>query len=181
MDHPTTRPVHLRPGLVLLVALGGAVGTALRAVLAEALPPVSGWSWAILAINVVGAFCLGLLLGSLAARGEDVGRRRTLRVFVGTGILGGFTTYSTLAVDVAEFLRDGRVGTGSGYAALTVVAGLVAVVVGLLVARQLRPRPSNTDPAERPTAQPDPGRGRDPDHGRDPDRGPDPDRGRDPA
>jgi CrcB protein len=137
---PVERTPHLRWRLVLLVALGGAIGTAVRAVLAATIPEANGVSWSIFGINVVGAFCLGLLLESLAMRGADVGRRRAVRLFVGTGVLGGFTTYSTLAVDTAELLQDGRVATGVGYALLTVVAGLAAVVVGLLVASANRRR-----------------------------------------
>ncbi|KQS07524.1 hypothetical protein ASG04_15325 [Curtobacterium sp. Leaf183] len=124
--------------MIGLVALGGAIGTAVRAVLAEAAPAVDGVSWTILGINVVGAFCLGLLLEHLARRGPDEGRRQTVRLFVGTGVLGGFTTYSTLADDTARLLTDGRWGAGSGYALLSVVLGLVAVVGGLALAARTR-------------------------------------------
>ena len=127
------RPPHTHWSLIALVALGGALGTAVRALVAQALPAVDGISWTILAINVVGAFCLGLLLDTLARRGPDVGRRRALRLFVGTGALGGFTTYSTLADDTARLLDGGRWAAGSGYALLSVVLGLVAVVAGLAV------------------------------------------------
>lgn len=146
---PSSRPPHLRAGLVALVALGGAVGTAARAVLAQALPAVDGISWTILAINIVGAFCLGLLLESLALRGPDVGRRRTVRVVVGTGVLGGFTTYSTLADDTAHLLDVGRWGAGSGYALLSVVLGLAAVVAGLALATALRRRAASGPEATR--------------------------------
>ncbi|NII39400.1 CrcB protein [Curtobacterium flaccumfaciens] len=128
------RPPHARWSLIALVALGGAVGTAVRALLAQALPAVDGISWTILVINVVGAFCLGLLLEAFARRGPDQGHRRSLRLFLGTGVLGGFTTYSTLADDTARLLDDGRWAAGSGYALLSVVLGLAAVVAGLAVA-----------------------------------------------
>jgi CrcB protein len=134
------RPPHLRWGFIALVALGGAIGTTVRALLAAAFPAHDGISWAILAINVVGAFCLGFLLDALARRGPDVGRRRAVRLFVGTGVLGGFTTYSTLADDTAQLLDLGRWTAGSGYALLSVVLGLVAVVSGLWVAASTRPR-----------------------------------------
>ncbi|MBF4587904.1 MULTISPECIES: CrcB family protein [unclassified Curtobacterium] len=139
------RPPHLRWRFLALVALGGAIGTAIRALLAEAFPGHDGISWLILAINVVGAFCLGLLLEALAMRGPDVEGRRTLRLFVGTGVLGGFTTYSTLADDTAQLLDVGRWGAGSGYALLSVVLGLVAVALGVLIAGRLRPRPTGRD------------------------------------
>lgn len=134
------RPAHLRWRYLGLVAVGGAIGTGVRAVLAAAFPPGAGISWTILAINVVGAFCLGVLLESLAHRGPDVGRRRSLRLFIGTGVLGGFTTYSTLADDTAQLLDAGRWAAGSGYALLSVVLGLAAVAAGVGLAARLRPR-----------------------------------------
>ncbi|WP_144712446.1 CrcB family protein [Curtobacterium pusillum] len=134
------RPPHLRWRYLGLVALGGAIGTAVRALLAEAFPAHDDISWTILGINVVGAFCLGLLLEALAHRGPDRGRRRTLRLFVGTGVLGGFTTYSTLADDTAQLLVAGRWGAGTGYALLTVALGLLAVTAGVLLAGAVRPK-----------------------------------------
>ena len=139
-DTPSTPPPHLRWRLLGLVALGGAIGTGVRAALAAALPSVDGISWTILAVNVVGAFCLGLLLESLAHAGPDPGRRRALRLFVGTGVLGGFTTYSTLADDTARLLDVGRWGAGTGYALLSVVLGLVAAAAGAWIAGVRRSR-----------------------------------------
>ncbi|PZE73687.1 CrcB family protein [Curtobacterium sp. MCBD17_019] len=133
-----TRPPHLRWPSIGLVALGGAVGTAARTLITSALPSGPA-SWPVLGINVLGAFCLGLLLEALTRRGSDEGRRRSLRLLFGTGVLGGFTTYSTLAVDAATLLRTGHAGTAVGYGLLSVVAGLVAVVVGLVVAAVTRP------------------------------------------
>ncbi|TDN45104.1 CrcB protein [Curtobacterium flaccumfaciens] len=143
------RPPHLRWGFLGLVALGGAIGTGVRAVLADAFPAHDGISWVILAINVVGAFCLGLLLETLAHRGPDVGRRRTVRLFVGTGVLGGFTTYSTLADDTARLLDVGRWGAGSGYALLSVVLGLLAVAAGIWIAGRFRPRSATPEGSAR--------------------------------
>lgn len=139
------RPPHLRWRFLALVALGGAIGTAIRALLAEAFPGHDGISWVILVINVVGAFCLGLLLEALALRGPDVGGRRTLRLFVGTGVLGGFTTYSTLADDTAQLLDVGQWGAGSGYALLSVVLGLGAVALGIWLAGRFRPASTGPD------------------------------------
>ncbi|WIE74557.1 CrcB family protein [Curtobacterium sp. MCSS17_007] len=147
MTSATDRPPHLRWRYLGLVALGGAVGTGVRAVLAAALPAADGVSWTILVINVVGAFCLGFLLEALAHAGADVGRRRALRLFVGTGVLGGFTTYSTLADDTARLLDAGRWGAGAGYALLSVVLGLVAAAVGVWLAGARRTRGSRTGDA----------------------------------
>ncbi|MBP1299995.1 MULTISPECIES: CrcB family protein [unclassified Curtobacterium] len=141
MDTRTTdRPPHRRWRYLGLVALGGAIGTGVRAALAAAFPAVDGISWTILGINVVGAFCLGVLLEALAHAGPDLGRRRALRLFVGTGVLGGFTTYSTLADDTARLLDVGRWGAGTGYALLSVVLGLAAAAAGAWVAGARRSR-----------------------------------------
>lgn len=131
---PTDRPPHLRWRFLGLVALGGAIGTGVRAAIAAAFPAVDGIGWAILVINVVGAFCMGVLLESLALRGPDAGARRTLRLFVGTGVLGGFTTYSTLVDDTAKLLDTGRWGAGTGYALASVVLGVAAAAAGAWIA-----------------------------------------------
>ena len=127
------RPVHLRPGHLLLVAAGGALGTAARAALAEAFPPVDGVPYTILAINVGGAFLLGMLLDLLARRGPDRGRRRTLRLLIGTGFLGGFTTYSALAADSAVLIGHGMAGAGIGYALATLFIGAGMTWAGMAV------------------------------------------------
>ena len=134
-DAPTTsrgtRPVHLRPGAVLVVAAGGAVGTAAREGMSLAVPSIGGFPLAILLINVVGAFLLGLLLEALARRGADEGRRRTLRLLLGTGFCGGFTTYSALASATALLLVDGDAATGVLYAAATLLVGGLASWAGI--------------------------------------------------
>jgi len=136
-----------RLGDLALVAGGGSVGTALRFALSTAVPP-SAAPLAILAINVAGAFALGALLEAVAHRPGPASTR--LRLLLGTGVLGGFTTYSTLADDTAQLLDLGRWTAGSGYALLSVVLGLVAVVLGLWVAAATRPR---TRPESLPDAR----------------------------
>ena len=88
----------------------------------------------ILGINLLGAFCLGLLLSGLARLGPDAGLRRTVRIMVGTGFMGGFTTYSALATDTASLLGDGRIGAGLAYGLGTVVIGGLATWAGIAVA-----------------------------------------------
>ena len=140
-DTPDERPVHLRWRSIGLVVLGGTIGTGLREALALTFPAAPGTlPVTILLINLVGAFALGLLLETLVRRGPDDGRRRDLRLLVGTGVLGGFTTYSTLTDDTARLLAAGRWGAGSGYALLSVVLGLAAVGAGLWVAGLVRGR-----------------------------------------
>lgn len=134
------RPVHLRWRYVGLVAVGGTVGTLLRDVISALLPADGGVSWSIFWINISGAVLLGVLLEALAHRGPDAGRRRALRLLLGTGVLGGFTTYSTLAESTAALFITGHGLAGTGYALLTVMAGAIATAVGLVVAGWFRPR-----------------------------------------
>lgn len=126
------RPVHLRRRCLGLVAVGGMLGTSAREGLSLAFPPVAGVPITTAMINVVGAFLLGLLLESLVRRGADVGRRRVIRLLVGTGVLGGFTTYSALSTDTVLLLRDDP-ALGVAYALGTVLIGAFATLAGVLV------------------------------------------------
>lgn len=134
------RALHLRPGLILLVALGGTAGTAAREALSLALPPVGGVPTTILGINLLGAFLLGFLLDALARRGPDAGGRRGLRLLLGTGFLGGFTTHSALAADSAVLLGGSAIGPGLAYALGTVLVGAFATGAGVAAASVVRPR-----------------------------------------
>lgn len=107
---PSTLPVNH----AALVFAGGAVGTLLRALI----------------LNVIGAFALGALNGALAHRAESAGVRR-IRLLLGTGVLGGFTTYSAFAVMVAA----DPTGWTLASAVLTVVLGTAAAWGGLALAR----------------------------------------------
>ncbi|WP_378148706.1 fluoride efflux transporter FluC [Cnuibacter sp. UC19_7] len=132
------RGVHLRPGLILLVAGGGAIGTALREAVSLAVPAVGGFPAAVFGINLVGAFVLGFLLEALSRRGPDTGRRRLLRLGLGTGVLGGFTTYSALAADSAVLLTGPEAWLGVVYALATVVLGAGATLAGIALASPRR-------------------------------------------
>lgn len=129
-----SRALHLRWASIGLVAVGGTVGTAAREALSLAFPTqASTFPWTIFAINVVGAFALGLLIESLSRAGDDSGRRRRVRLLLGTGLLGGFTTYSAFAVDAALLLRAGEAAAGLGYAIATLLVGAVATWLGIAV------------------------------------------------
>lgn len=142
---PGERPLHLRLPHVGLVLLGGIFGTAAREGLTLAVPGINGIPTTILTVNVVGAFLLGLLLESLLRAGPDGGARRTLRLMLGTGCLGGFTTYSTFAVDVVDLWGapgSGLADPGAGVLLLlaTILAGALASWAGIALASRLRPR-----------------------------------------
>ncbi|MEY9952050.1 CrcB family protein [Leifsonia sp. EB34] len=137
MSARTPLPVHLHWRSVLLVFAGGAIGTTVRYLLSAAVPTVAGIPLIILVINVTGAFALGWLLEALALRGPDAGRRRDLRLFAGTGILGGYTTYSSFAVDTDGLFAAHNPGGGVGYAVATILIGALASVAGIAAAAAL--------------------------------------------
>lgn len=128
---PAPRPAHHRAGLALLVAAGGAVGSLGRYGLAQALPPQHGWPVGTLTANLTGAFLLGVLLEVLGRRGAETPRVQRVRLALGTGVLGGYTTFSSLALEVERLLAAGAVGTALGYAAVSLVAGTLCAAAGV--------------------------------------------------
>lgn len=129
-----------------LVFVGGAIGTLVRAVLLIDLQHTDGEFSMLFAINVAGSFALGLLGGWLGTR-MLTSRSQKLRAFVGTGLLGGFTSYSTLALLTALDLTPGVIA-----AVLSLVFGLAAAWFGLFLGRRLGERgtpPERNEPDER--------------------------------
>jgi CrcB protein len=136
------RPVHLSPSNIALVAVGGAAGTGLRYWITTVVPHLAGVPVATLGINVAGAFLLGVLLELLAETSLDSGWSRRVRLGIGTGALGGFTTYSALAVDTVTVAAT-LPWRAAGYAMATVIIGAVASLAGIwLTRRNLRQRSS---------------------------------------
>ena len=110
------------------VFLGGALGTLLRAGLLEGLGEgAPGWPWATFVVNLLGAF----LLGWLVVRFSPAFR---LRPLLTTGLCGGLTTFSTMQVELLTMLEAGRVGIAAGYAAASVLGGLLGVTAGSALA-----------------------------------------------
>lgn len=136
----SNRPAHLRQPYLGLALIGGTFGTAAREAITLAFPSADGIPWAIFAVNILGAFLLGLLLDALARMGPDEGRRRRLRIVLGTGFMGGFTTYSALATDTASLLGEGDVGAGIAYGLGTVLVGGLATWAGIATAAVARSR-----------------------------------------
>lgn len=128
------RPLHLHPGFILIVVLGGIAGALARYGLGTAIPAPGGWPLPTLVINLAGAFALGILLEALARRGPDQGGLRVLRLLVGTGFMGAFTTYSTFAVDATKLFGAARTVDSLGYLAATVLGGAAASAVGIWAA-----------------------------------------------
>lgn len=121
------------PGSVLAVGGGGVVGTLLRYGAGEVAGSTGA---ATLAVNLLGAFALGCLLGWARARetpGAQVPRFRVTQTFFGTGMLGGFTTYSALALEVVEL----PLWQGAGYGLLTVIVGVILATAGVVLGRRV--------------------------------------------
>ncbi len=135
-------PTRHDRGLLGVIVLGGSAGTAVRAVTEGAFPaPATGWPWATFVINVTGAFLLGFLLEALSRGGGDAGWRRWVRLGAGAGFLGGYTTYSTFALEVAQRAPL----LGAAYAMATALLGVVAAIAGYRLAGYLvHPGPHRT-------------------------------------
>lgn len=121
-----------------LVALGGAMGASLRhgaGLAAVRLAPGSGWPWATLFVNVTGSLAMGLLVGWLALKGSEGGQ--ATRLFLATGILGGFTTFSAFSLEVANMMRTGALARAASYAGVSVLIGVGALFAGLWLARRM--------------------------------------------
>lgn len=121
-------PQAVDPRTLGLVVAGGAVGVLARAALLAPVADPGVLPWATLAVNVMGSLLLGLVVGLLD------GRRPRLRAFLGTGVLGGFTTYSAFAVETAVWLTTPLLAVG--LAAASVVAGVAAAMAGLALGRR---------------------------------------------
>lgn len=115
---------------VLLVAAGGTVGTAARLGLGLAVPDAGGVPVAVLIANVAGALLIGILTARLPKATE-------LRLLLGTGMLGGFTTYSAFMTGTLELWADAPL-VAAAYALGSLVLGLGAAVLGLRLGRPAR-------------------------------------------
>lgn len=121
-------------GSSIAIFLGATVGAAARIALANLQQPDAGIPWVTFAINASGAFLLGFLLEYLACLGDDTGGRRLARLALGTGALGGFTTYGSFVIEVDSRLAQGDPMIGIGYAAMSLVAGIACAWLGSALA-----------------------------------------------
>ena len=142
LNGPMTTPRRIRPAAIAWVFIGGTVGTAIRAgITAIAIPPTNLPITTAL-INIVGAFLLGLLLELLALRPLPGRSGTDLKLLLGTGVLGGFTTYSALAVDTVLLATGVSTAAAIGYAVGTLVLGAVATAAGIILATVISRQPS---------------------------------------
>lgn len=119
--------------VLLVVAIGGALGALARYAAGQWWPtPAGTFPWTTFAINVVGCFLIGVLLVLVS---EVFSPHRLIRPVLGTGVLGGFTTFSAYAVDAQRLINERHAGTALAYLAATVTAALVAVSVAVRATR----------------------------------------------
>ncbi|MCC9205146.1 fluoride efflux transporter FluC [Arthrobacter sp. zg-Y769] len=135
------RPPHLRWAPIALVFLGGGAGAAGREGLSLLIPNLGEVPVAIPIINVVGAFLLGYLYEAVTRTGSTP-TGRNLKLLLGTGFCGGFTTYSSLATDTAVLFRDGLPWAALIYAFGTVLVGACATWAGIAAASGINARGS---------------------------------------
>lgn len=119
----------------LIVAGGGAIGAGCRHLVNVAALRLfgAGFPVATLAVNVIGSLLMGLLVGWFALRAGGGGQN--LRLFLATGVLGGFTTFSAFSLDVVLLWERGAAGTAAVYVALSVALSVGALLAGLALMR----------------------------------------------
>ena len=119
---------------LLLIFLGGGLGSMLRHIVNQASAAVLGvnFGWGTLFVNIVGSFAMGLLAGWFAFRSEG---QELLRLFLATGILGGFTTFSAFSLDALLLWERGQTMPALIYSAGSVAAAIISVSAGSLFMR----------------------------------------------
>lgn len=122
-----------------LVAIGGGAGALARYQVGRGMTHwlgpqvVTAFPWATLTVNVIGSLAMGLLAGWLARHGAE--GAENYRLLVGVGLLGGFTTFSAFSLELMLLIERGQPATAFAYGAVSVLAGLSALYIGLIVMR----------------------------------------------
>ncbi|MBW9092449.1 CrcB family protein [Microbacterium jejuense] len=133
-------PQPVDPRVLAVTVAGGAVGVLARGLILAPVTDPTAAPWVTLAVNGVGSLLLGVVVGWL----DD--RHPLARAFLGTGVLGGFTTYSAFAVATAMWATAPWLATG--LAAASLVAGVGGAVVGLFIGRRIAGVPGEIEPIE---------------------------------
>jgi len=125
----------------LSVAVGGAAGSVLRYQIGRGVSalagPANAFPWGTLAVNIAGSLAMGVLLGWLARGSASAQTAETLRLALGVGLLGGFTTFSAFSAELVTMLHRGQAGLALAYAAASLVAGMAGVIIGLVSAQSV--------------------------------------------
>ncbi|MFI6736526.1 fluoride efflux transporter CrcB [Nonomuraea sp. NPDC050451] len=133
--HIPAQRAELHWPVLAAIAAGGALGALGRYGLQSALPSgPADFPWATFLVNVSGCLLIGVLMVVIT---EVRPAHRLARPFLGVGVLGGYTTFSTYAVDIQRAVAAGAALTGLVYLAVTLVAALAAVVTGMWLTRRI--------------------------------------------
>lgn len=128
---------HLTPRLIALTFAGGCLGVGLRALLELGMPDGAGFPKTTFAVNITGALFLAVLIEWLGHRGQSSsGTQRSVRVFLGTGVMGGFTTYSALAAQTDALIRTEQPWVALLYSVGTITGGFFVSILGVTVMRR---------------------------------------------
>ncbi|MFN4019753.1 MAG: fluoride efflux transporter CrcB [Erythrobacter sp.] len=126
----------------LNVALGGAVGSALRYHVGRAVSGLAGpgntFPWGTLSVNIIGSLAMGVLVGWLARGTTPAHTGESVRLLIGVGFLGGFTTFSAFSSELVTLVHRGQPGLAAGYATASLIAGMAAVIIGLVAAQSVQ-------------------------------------------
>jgi CrcB protein len=119
----------------VVVVFGGGLGSGLRHAVNQACAALFGVTlgWGTLAVNILGSLAMGMLAGWFALEGEG---GQTLRLFLTTGLLGGFTTFSAFSLDVVLLWERGQMAAAAGYVAASVGIAILAVLLGLAIVKR---------------------------------------------
>jgi CrcB protein len=124
----------LNPQYILAVAVGGAIGSVARYLVAIGSGKIFGinFPWGILIINVTGSFLIGVFVGLFATKWD---LPQSVRIFLTVGICGGYTTFSTFSLDSYYLMERGQLPAALAYMVGSVVLSICALVGGLYLAR----------------------------------------------
>lgn len=130
-------PARDRPFMmtsVLYVALGGAAGSSLRYVMGLTIVRLVGHGFpvAVITVNILGSFVMGLFVVVAAHRGLT-----HMSPLVMTGFLGGFTTFSAFSLETVNLFERGQMGAAAAYVAISVVGSVGALMLGIFLAREM--------------------------------------------
>jgi CrcB protein len=127
------RAGHARPQVLLAIALGGAIGTPARYALGRIIHVApDSFPWSTFTVNITGCFVLGLLLTFVIERWPP---SQYVRPFAAIGVLGAYTTFSTYMVETDLLVKDGHVGVALAYVLGSLLAGIAAVFLGIVLGR----------------------------------------------
>lgn len=118
---------------LLIVMIGGAIGAGCRYSVTEILKPST--SFATWAVNIIGSLLIGITAGWIITSHLSPEGKNTLTLFLMTGILGGFTTFSSFSLDCYKFIQAGQIITAIIYIASSIAIGLTMTAIGYLIGK----------------------------------------------